>query len=248
MGVRIPPSTLTRTWTIEQFIEAVAKSRSVSQVLKSLNLCATGSNYLTIKRHTQKLGLSTTHWTGITSNRGPNHKGGWDRIPANKVLVLDRQKGLKEKVGILRRALLQSGILEVCVECGQGSTWNSKPLRLQIDHKNGNPLDNRFGNPRFLCPNCHTQTDTFGSANIKRPSKLPKPPRKFKPYEQPICICGQPISKKGRKCKACVHAAQQVIKWPSNLAELVKKSSMCNVAKQLGVSDKSVANRLRRAL
>jgi hypothetical protein len=36
------------------------------------------------------------------------------------------------------------------------------PLTLQLDHINGISNDNRIENLRILCPNCHTQTHTFG--------------------------------------------------------------------------------------
>lgn len=54
-----------------------------------------------------------------------------------------------------------------CSECKIPSVWNGKPLSLQVDHINGNPFDNTLTNLRFLCPNCHSQTDTFGSKNVK---------------------------------------------------------------------------------
>jgi predicted RNA-binding Zn-ribbon protein involved in translation (DUF1610 family) len=165
--VRIPPSPL-RRWNEIEFAEAVATSYSVAQVLKSLKLNATGSNYLTVHKYVKLLGLNISHWTGITTNRGLNHKGGFEKIPWQEILVLDRHNGLKTHIRQLRRALIESGVEEKCSECGLSSIWNGKSLRLQIDHENGNPLDNRPGNPRFLCPNCHSQTPTHGCLNIGR--------------------------------------------------------------------------------
>lgn len=51
----------------------------------------------------------------------------------------------------------------VCVECGQGGEHNGKPLTLQMDHIDGNSDNNSLTNLRLLCPNCHTQTPTYGS-------------------------------------------------------------------------------------
>ena len=53
--------------------------------------------------------------------------------------------------------------------CGQGPSWNGRPLVLQVDHINGDPLDNRQENIRFICPNCHTQTENFAGNKRKAP-------------------------------------------------------------------------------
>lgn len=71
-----------------------------------------------------------------------------------------------------------------CSECGQKNTWNNKSLILQLDHIDGNSDNNMPNNLRLLCPNCHSQTNTFGNGgygnkckkNTKRNNRL----RKFK--------------------------------------------------------------------
>lgn len=59
-----------------------------------------------------------------------------------------------------------------CSICGIPSIWNNRPLTLQLDHVNGNHADNSKENCRMICPNCHTQTDTFGSRNASAAGKL----------------------------------------------------------------------------
>lgn len=54
-----------------------------------------------------------------------------------------------------------------CLMCGTGEIWNGQKLVLQLDHINGNSKDNSRKNLRILCPNCHTQTDTWGRKTRK---------------------------------------------------------------------------------
>lgn len=55
-----------------------------------------------------------------------------------------------------------------CSECGLGPKWNGMPLVLQYDHINGINTDQRIENLRTICPNCHTQTDTFAGKNSQK--------------------------------------------------------------------------------
>jgi Zn finger protein HypA/HybF involved in hydrogenase expression len=67
----------------------------------------------------------------------------------------------------IKRRLLEAGILQNrCEECGL-SEWRGRPLSIQIDHRNGIKDDHRVENLRMLCPNCHSQTDTFAARNRK---------------------------------------------------------------------------------
>ncbi len=68
--------------------------------------------------------------------------------------------------------LIRAGLLENrCDECGL-TDWRGRPLSIHIDHINGVRGDNRLENLRMLCPNCHSQTDTFGGRNMKRGRSL----------------------------------------------------------------------------
>ena len=48
-----------------------------------------------------------------------------------------------------------------CLGCGI-EKWMEEPLVLQLDHIDGNRRNDRRENLRALCPNCHSQTETFG--------------------------------------------------------------------------------------
>lgn len=68
----------------------------------------------------------------------------------------------------LKQRLIEMGALsEICSECGL-SEWRGKRIVIQLDHINGINTDNRVENLRMLCPNCHSQTETFGARNQRQ--------------------------------------------------------------------------------
>ena len=52
-----------------------------------------------------------------------------------------------------------------CSLCQNEGEWMGKTLSLQVDHIDGNSSNNLPNNLRILCPNCHTQTETWGIKN-----------------------------------------------------------------------------------
>jgi 5-methylcytosine-specific restriction endonuclease McrA len=76
----------------------------------------------------------------------------------------------------VKSRLLRAGIIENrCSECGL-CEWRGKPISIHIDHINGIRGDHRLENLRMLCPNCHSQTETYGGKN-RRSSVLHDKPR-----------------------------------------------------------------------
>lgn len=46
--------------------------------------------------------------------------------------------------------------------------WNGEKIVLQMDHIDGNSRNNCLENLRLLCPNCHSQTNTFSGKKTKK--------------------------------------------------------------------------------
>lgn len=71
-----------------------------------------------------------------------------------------------KNISSLKSRLIKEKILEYkCDICGNEGEWMGLPLVLQLDHINGNHLDHRIENLRFICPNCHSQTKNFSGKN-----------------------------------------------------------------------------------
>ena len=51
-----------------------------------------------------------------------------------------------------------------CKICGI-SEWNGKPIVLWTDHIDGDASNNSPDNFRLVCPNCDSQSETFGGKN-----------------------------------------------------------------------------------
>ena len=154
-----------RRYTREILAPVVARSRTVREVMLFFGLKPNGGSQTFMRDRIVSMGLDMSHFLGKFANRG---RRALNRRTAESILVELPPGSRKEDAHRLRRALVDSGIAEACAKCANTGQWNGQPLRLHVDHRNGNALDNRIGNLRFLCPNCHSQTENFGSKNIRQ--------------------------------------------------------------------------------
>jgi hypothetical protein len=68
----------------------------------------------------------------------------------------------------LKLRLLKEGLKSArCEACGL-TEWRERPISFALHHVNGERDDNRLVNLELLCPNCHSQTDTFAGRNGHR--------------------------------------------------------------------------------
>lgn len=218
--------------------QAVKHCSSVKKCLQYLGLRSAGGNYKQFYNWCNK--------HGIVPPKG-------DNIAALKNSIRNRQKSLTQILrresdysrSELKRRLIQEGLLKnECYECGCLPEWNGKPLSLQIDHINGVGNDNRLENLRILCPNCHTQTNTFAGRNLKQ----------NKPNCFFCCNCSSLISKYSkkqlcRKCAAKIEGAKRRKERPplDVLKAKVKNQGYCATGREYGVSDNAIRKWLKEA-
>jgi len=69
-----------------------------------------------------------------------------------------------------------------CFECGL-KEWRNKKIVLEIEHKDGNPNNNKRDNLIALCPNCHSITLTWRGRNKPRDKKWLSGPEIYNLYK-----------------------------------------------------------------
>ncbi|MBQ4060579.1 MAG: HNH endonuclease [Bacilli bacterium] len=111
-----------------------------------------------IKKRCEQLKLSTSHFSQTKAANNNNTK-----YKLEDILI---ENSTYKNISRLKERLVKEGKLEYkCAICGNTGEWNKKILILQLDHINGKHNDHRLINLRFLCPNCHSQTENFSGRN-----------------------------------------------------------------------------------
>ena len=146
-----------RTYNDSEIAFAMSRCDNISTLCKILNISTTsGGSRVHVTKRARKI---DSMWNGFQSKRllvrVGKQCGGFAKIPAERILV--KRTNTRERSTRLRRAMIEHGISYICAGCGLEPFWNSKPLKLESEHKDGNCLNCEPSNLEFLCPNCHSQ-------------------------------------------------------------------------------------------
>ncbi len=162
----------------KELLEPLAMtSNSITEIIIKLGLVPKGGSYKTIKNNIAKFDIDVSHFTGQGWSKGLTKETSESVMKtAIKTRKHTVNTSLKENVKVssyrLRNLAIEAGLEYKCQICGQNDNWNNIKLVLPLDHINGINTDNKITNLRFLCPNCHTQTETFCCKNLSYQKSL----------------------------------------------------------------------------
>lgn len=153
---------------------AVPAATSYADLMRALDLSVNDVNHRRVRRRVAQLGLDVSHFKRrmwATTQAPPTRTG-----TADTTLVTVPEGAPRTNRARLHRALQEIGIPYACGGCGNPGEWLGQPITLQIDHISGDWLDNRRENLRYLCPNCHSLTDTWCRNRRPEPATFPDCP------------------------------------------------------------------------
>ena len=155
--------TIMKKYTKEILEKIAPTCISYSEVCRAVGIKkAAGSSYELIRNRIAEYNIDVSHFLGKSAFAGKRNPNYQKRKTFEEILI-DNYK-YRASHRILERALIEVGVEYKCSVC-KLNNWLGKKITLDIDHIDVNWKNCTKENLRFICPNCHRQTDTFGGKN-----------------------------------------------------------------------------------
>lgn len=231
---------------------AVSNADCYAQVFRNLGLGVNGGSYKWLKNLIKENEIDTTHFLSrkelaIRSLTFQDKEKKQQQYTNNDISTDKRLSS-----STIRKFMIVKGFVEKCNIC-ELTEWQGSLLRLDIDHMDGNPLNNKLENLQFICPNCHRQkTILYKEFNIRhKKEKIVKFVTTRETVKNYCLDCNKPIKLHSLRCKPCnakLKEGVSKIEWPSDddLKRLVWEIPASILCKQLGVSDVAIAKRCKK--
>jgi hypothetical protein len=137
----------------DHFIKVCLESETMAKAATKLGL-----HFNSFKRRALKLGVYKPNQSGLGIKKN---------TPSISISEILEGKHPYYQTYKLKRRLIKEGIKQnKCEVCGLIS-WLGKELSCELDHIDGDRTNHKIDNLRILCPNCHSQTETYRAKNIK---------------------------------------------------------------------------------
>lgn len=138
-----------RKYTKEFLAPIVKTAKSMTNLLQLLGLSPSGGSFRGISQRVKEYELDTSHFIGQGWASGKTkHDNKSIKEVSDKTRTPDSEV-FKENSWFpsfrLYKRLLELGHDPICLICGLRD-WNNSPIRLHVDHINGNHTDNRLTN------------------------------------------------------------------------------------------------------
>ncbi len=166
-NLQVKESESKERWSEENLLKALEFSSNKSDVIRNLGLKIRSGNFQTLEKYLLLYNIDTSlffekNMVDVVSNRKKKSK---EKCFEN--YFIENSTTTRK---VIRENVIKHNLVEYKCSgegCSIENTWNGKPIVLQLDHINGINNDHRIENLRFLCPNCHSQTDTYSGKNRK---------------------------------------------------------------------------------
>lgn len=230
----------------QRLAEAIDGAISVSEVLRRLDVNISSRTTLVVwaKKHDLALPKDARSVMATAAN---------DKLEAESLDEIFTAGNHLRSGQRLRRLLVRYfAVPDICAipDCGQAPSYLGKELVLQLDHIDGNRFNNERSNLRILCPNCHTQTETYANKGGQE--------------RYGYCSCGERKLLESVTCRTCANRrtsqeraeknsqagsdASTKGKYPPivELIESLRIKGYRVLAEELGVSGNAIRNYIRR--